>query len=143
MTSPARHNRVNLRLTHPTLYWGIVMIGIGSIGIALAYWFGPAPTFRPYGIDVNLIALGFFVYGLWQMVFLHFSHHLLMIRIGLTFGGFFMPAWGLANTLQGFAGKSSFVFPIAFFILGGLQLNFLTESPVNPMTQKGGDNGVD
>lgn len=130
-----KHDRVNLRLTHNTLYWSIMNFAMFGVGLALSYWFGPAPTFNPYDINRNYVALAFALYGVWQIVFINI-HYLLMVRIGLAFATLFFGAWGFANTLQSFAGNASFAFPLAFIFIGLAHLKWLTEAPVNPMTRR-------
>lgn len=130
------HVRVNIRLTHPTLYRGITLFALMSVAAAVSYWFGPAPTFNPYDIDRNLVAALFFVYGTWQLLFLNI-HYLLMVRIGLLFAFVLMGAWGVANTHQGFAGNASFFLPIVLGGIAGVHLIWLIESPVNPMMRRG------
>lgn len=134
MIDSPKHDRVNLRLTHSLLYWLITIFAIASVGWALSYWFGPAPTFNPYDIDRNYVAWGFFIYGTWQIIFLNI-HRLLMVRIGLTFAFIYTAAWGFANTIQSFAGNASFAFPIAFVAIAAAHLIMLTEAPINPMTR--------
>lgn len=131
----ANHVRVNLRNTHPTLYWNITLFAVFSVAAALSYWFGPAPTFNPYGIDRNLVAALFFVYGTWQLLFLNI-HYLLMVRIGLLFAFVLMGSWGVANTHQVFAGNASGFLPLLLGTCAGAHLKWLTESPVNPMTRR-------
>lgn len=126
---------MNLRLTHPTLYHSITMFAVVSVGLAVSYWFGPPPTFNPYDINRDLVASLFFLYGVWQFIFLN-VHRLRMVRLGLAFAFVLWGAWGWANTIQVFAGKASWAFPIAFGGIAGAHLIWLTESPVNPMTQR-------
>lgn len=131
----ANHERVNIHLTHPSLYWTILFFALMSVGMAVSYWFGPAPTFNPYDIDRDLVAGVFFLYGVWQIVFLN-THYLLMVRIGMAFAGVLMGAWGFANTFQAFAGKASFTLPLVLGTIGAVHLKWLTEAPVNPVTRR-------
>lgn len=135
MANHLKHDRVNLRLNHNTLYWNIMMFAMFSVSLALSYWFGPVPTFNPYDIDRDLVATLFALYGVWQIFFIN-VHYLLMVRVGLAFAAILMAGWGFANTLQSFAGKASLAFPLAFVFMGAAHLKWLTESPVNPMTRK-------
>lgn len=125
---------LDLRKTHPSLYWAILIFAIMSVGLAVSYWFGPPPAFSPFNINRDLVAGIFFVYGVWQIVFLT-AHHLLMVRIGLAFAGLLMGGWGFVNTIQAFAGNASFTLPIVFVAIASLHLKLLTEAPVNPFTR--------
>lgn len=129
------HDRVRLRSTHPTLYRSILTFALLSVGMAVSYWFGPAPTFNPYDINRDLVAGVFALYGIWQIVFLN-THYLFMVRIGMAFAGVLMGAWGWANTFQVFAGKASWTLPLVFGAIGAVHFIFLTEAPVNPTTRR-------
>lgn len=129
------HDRVNLRNTHPTLYWQTMTFALMSVALAASYWFGPAPAFHPYDIPIPAVAAVFGAYGVWQIFSLSI-HHLLMVRIGMASAFVFMGAWGFANTIQGIAGKASFTLPIILLAIAASHLKLLTESPVNPMTRR-------
>lgn len=133
------HDKVNIRKTHPNLHRWIMAIAVGSLSLGVSYWFGPAPTFKPYGIDIRLIAVALALLGFWQIIFL-LVHHLRMVRIGLAVSVSFMLFWGLSNTQQSFAGKASFTVPILYLTIGTLQVILLLEPPVNPQTRR--DNEV-
>lgn len=135
MTRLLKHDRVNLRLTHNTLYWSIMIFAIMSVALAVSYWFGPPPAFSPYNIDRDLIAWAFALYGVWQIIFINIRF-LLMVRVGLTFAFILLGAWGFANTIQAFAGSASFTLPILLGAISGAHLKWLTEAPVNPMTRR-------
>lgn len=129
------HDRVRVRFTHPLLYWGIMYFALMSVGVALSYWYGPAPTFNPFDIDRNYVAWAFAVYGTWQIFFLNI-HRLLPVRIGLAFAFILMVGWGAANTVQSFAGNASFVFPLVFGFMGLFHLKLLTEPAINPLARR-------
>lgn len=131
----SEHDRVNIRKTHPFLYSVIFACAVLCVGLAVSYWFGPPPTFNPYNINRDLVAGLFFLYGVWQIIFLA-THHLFMVRIGLAFASLLMAGWGIANTFQVFAGKASFTLPLVFGTIAWLHLRAMTEAPVNPFTQR-------
>lgn len=133
--STEKPEKIKVRLTHPLLYSLIMGFALMSVGVALSYWFGPAPTFNPFDIDRNYVAWAFGVYGVWQIVFLNI-HRLLPVRIGLTFAFVLMVGWGAANTVQSFAGNASFVFPLVFGAIGWAHFKFLGEPAINPVTRR-------
>lgn len=105
------------------------------VALALNFWF-TNPTFNPYGVDKNIIGFVFAAIGVAQMMFLAVFRDLRMVRMMLAVSlGWFM-FWGLSNTQQFFAGKSSLQLPILFVVVSALQVPLLTESPVNPFTEK-------
>lgn len=130
-----RHDRVNLRLTHPGLYHLIITLSLMSVGLAVNFWTSN-PTFNPYGIPKNMVGVVFFLLGASQLVFLNVLRDLRKVRLVLALSGFVMLVWGLANSAQSFAGKASFQLPILYLSLATIQLWLLVESPVNPMTKR-------
>lgn len=127
--------RVNLRKSHPGLYRSIFTVGCMGVALALNFWFS-SPTFNPYGLDKNIVGLLFALLGTTQLVFLVVFRDLRMVRIMLAVSLGWMMFWGLSNTQQYFAGKSSLQLPILFITISILQVPLLIESPVNPFTEK-------
>lgn len=135
MSGETTHQRVNLRKSHPGLYHSILTVGCMGVALACNFWF-TRPTFNPYGIDKNIIGTVFAVIGLSQIVFLVVARDLRMVRLTLAISVGWMLFWGLSNTQQFFAGKSSLQLPILFLVISALQFPLLVESPVNPFTEK-------
>ena len=130
-----RHDRVNIRLTHPGLYHSMVTFGLMDVALAVNFWI-TTPAFNPFSINKNLVGVVFFVLGVAQLVFLRVFRSLRMVRIGLAVSIFVMVSWGLTNVQQFINGHTSLQLPILYLTLGALQYVLLIESPVNPMTKK-------
>lgn len=130
-----RHNRVNIRRTHPGLYRSILTLSIMSVALAVNFWISN-PTFNPYGIPKDLIGLVFFLLGWSQLIFLLFRD-LRKVRLVLAISLGFMFFWGVTNTQQFFAGNASLQLPILYITIAALHVPILIESPVNPMTRQG------
>lgn len=130
-----RHNRVNIRRTHPALYRAIMTLSIMSVGLAVNFWTS-TPTFTPYGIPKNLVGGIFALIGVYQLVFLNVFHDLRHVRLGLAVSLGWMLFWGISNTQQAFAGNASFQLPILLISIAVLHLPLLVEAPVNPMTRR-------
>lgn len=128
-------HRVKIRKTHPSLYRALMILGVMDIALAFNFWYS-TPTFNPYDIPKNVIGVIFFFIGFSQVLFLNVLHDLRVVRVVLAVSVGFMFFWGASNAEQFFAGKSSLQLPILYMAISLLQIPLLTESPVNPMTEK-------
>lgn len=126
---------VMIRKSHPALYKAIMTTALMCVALSFNFWFS-TPTFNPYGIPKNIVGLIFFVLGASQVVFLNWFHELRLVRLVQTATFVFMLIWGVSNAEQWVNGKSSLQLPILFVAFAFLQIPLLTESPVNPMTEK-------
>lgn len=108
-----------------------------EVALALNFWLGPPPTFKPYGISAALVGAVFLLLGGLQLVFLNVFRDLRLVRIVLAVSIGFTFFWGVANTQQGFAGNASFQLPIMYLGMCFAQYPWLVEAPVNPMTERG------
>lgn len=129
---------VNLRKTHPTLYSVMMRLGIGCVALGMNFFF-TSPTFNPYDIPKELIGSIFLVLGVSQVVSINFYRNLKLARLTLATTASFIVFWGIGNSEQFFAGRSSLQLPIVYIILASVLIKFITEAPVNPMTQRNED----
>lgn len=134
-TKPGRHNRVNIRKTHPSLYRSIMVLSIMSVALAINFWTSN-PTFNPLGIPKHVIGGVFALLGVGQIISLNVIHDLRRVRLGLAVSLAFMVAWGIVNTQQALAGNASFQLPILYVALGVLHYPLLVEAPVNLTTKR-------
>lgn len=132
-----KHDRLNVRNTHPALYRSITTLSVMCVALAVNFWTS-TPTFNPYNIPKNWIGAVFAVLGIYQLVFLNVVRDLRRVRFGLAVSFSWILFWGISNTQQAFAGNASFQLPILLSTLAVLHLLLLVESPVNPMTQRDG-----
>lgn len=128
---------VSIRQTHLLMYRVLVIVAVGSIALAINLYL-TKPTFAPYGLPKGVIATIFLFLGIVQLGLLSLYHYLKLVRLVLAASGGFMMFWGLSNTQQAFAGKSSFQLPILFVMLALIQWSFLLEPASNPLTEKNG-----
>lgn len=128
-------SRVIIRKTHPGLYRSLMSLSFMNMALAVNFWYS-TPTFNPYDIPKNIIGWVFFLFGIVLIFFLNVWRDLRIIRIILAISISFMFFWGCSNAEQFFAGKASLQLPILYVTLAFLQIPLLTESPVNPMTEK-------
>lgn len=129
------NRRVNIRRTHPNLYFSIMVLAFGEVALGINFFIF-TPTFDPYGIPKEAVGVVFLALGLSQLIFLNVFRNLKMVRIMLAVSISFMFFWGIGNTEQFFNGKASLQLPIMFFVVSVLQIPLLIEAPVNPMTEK-------
>lgn len=132
--------KVNLRLTHPGMYRGILLFSFFCIATSLNYFFS-RPTFNPYDIEKELIGLIYLSIGSTLLVLLNVFRNLKWLRIIIAVASGFLIFWAISNTQQSFAGKASFVLPILLLYIAFDLVKDLLEAPVNPMTRK--DNNGD
>jgi hypothetical protein len=131
----AEHKDVNLRKARPLLY-GFIMTFAGiRIGLAINFWTSK-PAFHPYDIPNSLIALVFFLLGLWQVIFLNVWRDLRKVRVVLALSAAVTLAWGLLNTHQFFFGPASLQLPIVFIGLAVLQLLCVFSLTINSGTER-------
>lgn len=123
-----------LRTSNPGLYHSLLLFGAVNTALG-ANLFLTTPTFNPYGIPKDFIGAIFTILGAGQLIALGY-HDLRLVRKVSAVSVGFMFFWGLTNTQQVFAGKASLQLPILYIALALLQILRLTESPVNPMTER-------
>lgn len=124
---------VSIRESHPNMYKLLMIIAFMFIALAINLYFSK-PTFRPYGLQKEVIATVYLFLGVGKIVFLNLYHNLKMVRLIMAIATAFMLFWGLSNTQQSLAGKASFQLPILFVTLALLNLALLLEPSSNPMT---------
>lgn len=130
------NRRVSLRKTHPNLFIALIIFSLTSIALSLNFFFSK-PTFNPYGIDKEIVALVFFVMGSSKLIALTVYHNLKIVRLTVAVAIGVLLFWGISNTQQAFQGKSSFQLPILYIALALLQVPMLVEPRTNPMTSNG------
>lgn len=127
--------KVDIHKRHPNLYYMITVFCFLNIALGFNFYFSQ-PTFDPLHIHKNVIGTIFMVLGVSKLLFLNVSRNLKVLRALMAFGVGLLFFWGLANTQQFFAGKSSLQLPLLYLALSFLQFPMLIEPAVNPVTQK-------
>lgn len=132
---PKLHQRVDLRKSHPLLFHLSMAIAVGSLVLALNFWFF-APAFDPYGVPKAAVGVVFAIIGTALLTFMTLYRDLRLVRFSQASSTLWMLFWGCINTKQFFDGNASLQLPLVFFTLAAMQIAMLIESPVNPMTEK-------
>lgn len=126
-------NKVNIRLTHPNLYYSLLAFAFVNIGLGLNFLF-TNPTFNPYMIDKTIIGCIFLALGLLKLTFLQAIHNLKMLRLVMAVEVMFMAFWGFGASITFFQGRTSLQLPILYAGLSALEGILLLEPIVNPVS---------
>lgn len=132
--------RVNLRLTNPTLYRSVMVFALISVGLGLNFLLA-RPTFNPYQIDKQIIGVVFLCFGLAELIGVVVILNLQFIRVVMALNVAFMMFWGIGTSITFFTGQTSLQLFVLYAGLSALQLFLLLEPFVNPLTGKNG--GID
>lgn len=123
----------NIFRTHRNLFVAITILAVMELALAANLYLSK-PTFTPYGIPREAIATVFLLLGTSQLFFLNIRRNLKLVRLMIASTMAFMLFWGITNTQQAFAGKSSYQLPILYIGLAALQFPLLIEPSINPIT---------
>lgn len=128
-------NKANIRLTHPNLYYSLLVFAAINIGLGLNFIFAN-PTFNPYQIDKAVIGSVFLALGLLKVTFLQLFRNLKILRLVMTAEVIFMMFWGVGTTITFFRGQTSLQLFVLYAGLSALEVFLLAEPIVNPVSQK-------
>lgn len=129
--------RVNLRKTHPTLFWWAVVFALINISLGLNFIF-TKPTFNPYQIDYRWIGSIFIAVGAAKLVALTAIRYLKLIRGTMAVSAGWQMFWGIGTSITFFTGQTSLQLFVLYFGYCVLQVWWLREPFANPLT---GSNG--
>lgn len=139
---------INVRKTHPTLYWILMAIAFVGIGLSLNFFF-LRPTFPIWGVPNAIWGAIYLVSSVASIVTLNVYRRLLLLRVTMAFSAFYMGFLAVGTTqpfLEGDAnlqfalpvweGKASLQLPIVYAGLVAIQVRLLWEPFLNPVTAK-------
>jgi len=126
---------INVRLTHPNLYYLMMVFAIVSLLLGLNFLI-LHPTFLIYGQSNWLWGSIFVVTGILKLFFLNFHRGLRTMRILMAFTvGYSL--WLAGGTMQPFfEGQGSLQLPILYVALAAAQYPLILEPFVNPSTRR-------
>lgn len=127
-------NKVNIRSTHPNLYYSLVVFAVINIGLGVNFLL-TNPTFNPYQIDKAIIGGIFLALGLLKIIFLRLFRNLKILRLVMASEVFFMLFWGIGTTITFFRGQTSLQLFVLYAGLAALEAILLLEPVVNPMSE--------
>jgi hypothetical protein len=124
----ATYNAINLRLSHPKVYRGIVIFALMSIGLGLNFWFA-RPTFNPYHIPLPVTGTIFLALGIGKLAFLIIHRRVGALRIVMTIELVWMCFWAIGTSITFFQGRTSLQLFILYFALVMLEIYLLIDLP--------------
>lgn len=127
-------DNINLRLSHPTLYRGIMTFAFINVALAFNFFFSN-PTFNPYEIDKAIVGTIFLGLGVSKIIFLNVCRSLKIIRLLMALEIMFMLFWGLGNTITYLQGKTSLQLFVLYVGMATSETWLLLEPFVNPLTK--------
>lgn len=128
-------NTVDIRKSHPNLYWSILMFGFIYAALGINFIF-TTPTFQPYPIPYPIVGAVFLTLGMLKIILLNFIHNLDWLRkvMGVEIGVALW--WSIGGTATFIQGKTSLQLPILYVGLCFLEVFLLREPFVNPATSE-------
>lgn len=126
---------INIRLTHPALYWLVMFVAVVCIAQGMNFIF-LQPTFPIYERSNNLWGVIFLVLGPSKIIFLNFYRRMHLVRLTMYFSVCYMLYLGFGTTQPLFEGKGSLQLPIMYAGMAALQVPFLVEPFINPLTAR-------
>lgn len=128
-----KFERVDLRKTHPTLYRSVIVYAFISIALGFNFWLAN-PTFNPYEISKEIIGTIFIIIGVTKLLAISVIRSLLFVRFSMGLCMVYMMWWGIGTSITFFTGQTSLQLFILYSGLNALQMLFLLEPYVNPLT---------
>lgn len=126
---------IDIRKTHPNLYWLVMTVGVMQIGLALNF-FILSPTFPIYAAPNVLWGVIFLVIGVVKIASLNFYRRLPLVRAVMAFAVAYMMFLALGTCQPFLEDKGSLQLPILYAGLSALQIPLLVEPFINPWTAK-------
>lgn len=130
------NGNINLRKTHPGLYRATMVSALGSIGLALNFFF-LTPTFQVYDVSYFIWATVFLGLGISKIVFLSIRRNLKLARLIMASSIAFLLFFGIGTMEPWTMDEGSLQLPWLYLWLACLELPLLLEPFINPWTAKG------
>lgn len=126
---------INIRKTHPNLYWIVMILAVGDIALGLNFIF-LHPTFLIYSASNYLWGGVFLALGLGKLVSLNLYRRLRLVRAIMAAAAFYMLFISLGAMQPFLEGVGSLQNPILYAIVATVQIRLLMEPIWNPVTAK-------
>lgn len=133
--------RIDVRKTHPNLYWLRMLLAIVCVLLGLNFLVSSlpwswaearAPTFLIYGMPPELWGATFLLLGATELLFLNVWRRLKPVRLCLSSSVFLFFAVGVGTCQPFYDGEGSLQLPIFYFALMLLHLPVIVEPFINP-----------
>lgn len=135
MSNPNAVGAIDIRKTHPNLYWLVTILAVTDIALGLNFIF-LNPTFPIYAGPNDLWGGIFLVVGFSKLVSLNLYRRLRLVRAIMAFEVTYMMFLALGTTQPFIEGVGSLQLPIVYVSLSAIQIPLLLEPFINPWTDK-------
>lgn len=126
---------INVRRTHPNLYWAVVILTGATIALGLNFLLLD-PTFLIYGAPNQLWGAIFILLGASQFVFLNVVRRLKAVRATMAATVAYLLFLGVGTAEPFVEGSGSLQLPIMYLALAALQIPLVVEPFINPWTAR-------
>lgn len=126
---------IDIRKTHPNLYWLVMTLAIGAIALGLNFII-LTPTFLIYDASNNLWGGTFLALGSAEIIFLNVYRRIRLVRLCMSVSFAYTMFLTLGTTQPFLEGSGSLQLPIVYAIISAVQIPLLFEPFVNPWTAR-------
>lgn len=126
---------VNIRKTHPNLYWLVMILALTGIALGLNFIINQ-PTFPIYAAPNELWGVIFLVIGVGKLITLNFYRRLRLVRALMAFATIYMMFLAFGACQPFLEGAGSLQNPILYAGLSAVNFRLLLEPYLNPVTAK-------
>lgn len=127
-------DEINVRKTHPNLYWLLMFLAATSIALGLNFVF-LQPTFHIFDAPNVLWGTIFLLTGSARFIALNIYRRLRLVRATVAFSAVYMAFLAVGTGEPWLDGVGSLQLPILYAGLALLQVPLLMEPFVNPETR--------
>lgn len=156
------YSAINVRLSHPTMYYIVMILAGMSVGLGLNFIFAN-PTFNPYGFPKEITGSIFFALGAGKIISLNgiriwgkirlrewsqsfdvqpIDRNLTIVRKVMTAEVIWMLFWGVGTTVTFFQGKTSLQLFFLYISMVAIEIALMDEPFLNPLTSRRMEGGA-
>lgn len=128
-------DQINVRKTHPNLYWLLMALSLTGIALGLNFIF-LQPTFLIFDAPNVLWGTIFLVLSIARVVALNVYRRLRWVRATMAFSAAYMAFLAIGTSQPYIEGSGSLQLPIIYAGMALLQVPLLFEPFVNPETAR-------
>lgn len=126
---------INIRYTHPGMYWIMMALAVGEVAFGWNF-IRNDPTFAIYDGPNNLWGGIFVGLGLARLTALNVYRRLALVRASMVFSLFYMGFLAYGTTTPYREGTGSLQLPFFYALVAAIQIPLLFEPFVNPLTAR-------
>lgn len=136
------NGEVNIRKTHPNLFWLVMIQAVAGAALGLNFIGGtlsdgyPSPTFPIFGAPNALWGVIFLALSAVRIMSLTIIRRMRLVRALIAFSTVYTMFLAFGTMQPWIEGKGSLQLPILYAAMSALQMPLLLEPFVNPWTAK-------